>query len=363
MSRIKTEDYSRYVFASIFLAVIIITLLIVRPFLTAIVGGLILAYVFFPIYSRLKKKTKMENLSSLITCIIVILVLSLPFVVVLNAISKEALTTYYLSKQKIKKGDIFQIDCKEDNLGLICTTDRYLNDLMSNEKFQFYLDNAIQKAVNSVISSTSSFIGSLPKMLLNFFILFFIMFYLFKEGKKLVKRTSSLIPLKKKHSDYIIKHIKDVIHATIYGTIVIAIIQGTLGAFAFFVFQSTNSPLLWGIIMIFAAFIPFIGSALIWFPIALVQILSGYLSGDVSAVGKGIGLMLFGLLIISTIDNILKPRIIGGRSQVHPVLILLGVFGGLALFGFIGLILGPLMLALFSAFINLYEEMASETSS
>jgi len=147
--------------------------------------------------------------------------------------------------------------------------------------------------------------------------------------------------------------------AVFYGNIFVAIIQGILGGVGFFVL-GVESPVLWGFVMILFALIPYFGTAIIWLPAALNLLFKGYLENDASYTARGIILIVYGILVISSIDNILKPRLIGSKAQVHPVLVLLGVLGGLSLFGFIGLILGPVMLALLMTFVDIYEEEKAE---
>jgi predicted PurR-regulated permease PerM len=144
-----------------------------------------------------------------------------------------------------------------------------------------------------------------------------------------------------------------------YGNITIAIMQGILGAIGFMIF-GVPSPILWGFVMVLFALIPYFGTAVVWLPAALNLIFSGYLQNNSSLTTRGIFLIVYGVLVISSIDNILKPKLIGAKANVHPILVLIGVLGGLSLFGFVGLFLGPMMLALLMTFIDIYEEEKDE---
>ncbi len=145
------------------------------------------------------------------------------------------------------------------------------------------------------------------------------------------------------------------LHLLIYGYVVVALIQGLLGAFGFFIF-GIHSPIFWGIVMTITALIPFIGTAIVWLPFALIKLFNGILANNTNEIIGGILFILYGTIIISGIDNVLRPKIIGDKAKVHPILILVGVLGGLSLFGFIGVVIGPLILALFVAFLTAYEE-------
>ncbi len=187
------------------------------------------------------------------------------------------------------------------------------------------------------------------------FVVLFVMFFLFRDGKILVNKIERIMPLKSKHRKHVFKKLNDMTYAVVYGSIIIAIIQGTLGGIGFLIF-GLPSPLLFGVVMIFASLIPYIGSSIIWFPAALILIFNGYINLETTPIIKGILLILYGIFIVGTIDNVLKPKIIGDKGGLHPVLVLLGVVGGLSFLGFIGIIVGPIILAMLVTFIKIYEE-------
>jgi predicted PurR-regulated permease PerM len=128
-----------------------------------------------------------------------------------------------------------------------------------------------------------------------------------------------------------------------------------LAGIGYFIFGIT-SPILLTMLTIIASFIPFLGAALVWLPVSIAMLINGIITGSNSLMLRAGGLMLYGALVVSTIDNFLRPKIIGKRARVHPLVILLGVFGGLALFGFVGIIIGPFLLTLFIASLKIYEQ-------
>ena len=133
----------------------------------------------------------------------------------------------------------------------------------------------------------------------------------------------------------------------------VAIIQGLLGALGFFIF-GVPLPLLWGVIMAFLALIPALGTGLVWFPASLILFLNGFFQGSDSLMIKGLLLLLYSITIVGTIDNILKPKLVGSKAKIHPLIIFVGIFGGLIFFGVWGVILGPLFLSMTSVFIELF---------
>lgn len=350
----KAYPYSKYIFFLVIVIVAWLVFLIVRPFIRAVLAGIIISYIFYPVYKQINKWVKRDTLSAFTTSILVILVITIPLVLFLNAISKEAYVSYILVKQKVVQGDLFGVDCavKENPL---CSVSDFFKDIMSNPQNRFYIEDTIQRTTSYIIDNASTFLFSLPVLLLNLFIIIFLMFYLFKDGNHIFNKIKSLIPFKHTYQEIIFKQFSDVLYAVVYGQLLIALIQGILGGIGFFIL-GIPSPLLWGIAMAFFALIPFVGPPIIWIPVALLQILSGLSQSDNSIITKGILLALYGFFIIGTIDNFLRPKIIGDRAKIHPILVLLGVVGGLKLFGLIGLIVGPVILAIFMTLIRIYEE-------
>lgn len=347
------EIYSKGFFALVFLVLIFVSFLIIKPFITPLLAGIILSYMFYPIYSRINNKTHRKNLSSLVTSLLVVLIITFPLAFTLNTISKEVYTTYLLSRQKIVSGNLLP-ECKPVEKS-ICKATNYITVKINEPKTRYYIEATIRDITNKITNKLSNIIFSVPMFIIDLFIMLFVMFFLFRDGAIFLDKVGRILPLKSEYRDYVFKRLNDMTYAVIYGSIIIAAVQGALGGIGFFIF-GLSSPLLWGIVMMFASLIPYIGSSIVWFPSALTLILNGYINTDTSVMVKGVLLMLYGIFIVSTIDNLLKPKIIGDKSGLHPVLVLLGVVGGLKLIGFVGVIAGPIILGLLVTFVNIYEE-------
>ena len=161
--------------------------------------------------------------------------------------------------------------------------------------------------------------------------------------------------MKIKHKRKVLKRLDDVMFAVVYGNLTVAVIQGFVALIGYFIFGVKN-PILWGVLTVIGALIPFFGTATIWVPLSFFIFISGVLQNEIGLIWKSIGLFLYGTLLIATVDNFIKPYIIGDKANVHPLVILLGVFGGLALVGPIGLVVGPIILALFLTSLTIYLE-------
>ena len=275
LKKMDSEIYRKIFFTLIFLVLILVSFLIIKPFLTAVLTGIIFSYIFHPLYSRIYKKIRNKNISSLITSILVILIITLPLFFVLNTLSKEAYTTYLLSKQKLASGQ-FLTECTPADK-TVCKISNFVSDKINDPQTKYYFDTTIKGITTKITGSISNILFSVPIFILDMFIVLFVMFFLFRDGEIFIDKVERIMPLKSKYRKYVFKKLNNMTYAVIYGSIIIAIIQGTLGGLGFFVF-GLPSPLLWGIVMMFASLIPYVGSSIIWFPASLILIFSGYLN-------------------------------------------------------------------------------------
>jgi predicted PurR-regulated permease PerM len=209
------------------------------------------------------------------------------------------------------------------------------------------VDTGIDQLRTSILGVAPNILGSIGETLIGLFIMFFVMYYGFREGEGFLTRIKELLPLDPELKESLFFELKTVTQAVLYGQVMTAVIQGGLGGLGLLVF-GVSGWLFWGAVMMIMAFIPVLGTPLIWVPAAAGLILNG-------ETGRGVGLLIYGGTIVMNIDNFIRPRLVSGRTQVHPVLILIGVLGGLKIFGFIGMLAGPLVLALLVAFTKFYE--------
>ncbi len=340
------------------MAILFLAFYITRPFLPSLLTGAIIAYLSYPLYGKISKYIKNKNFSSFIVALLVVLLITLPFVIVLGLISKEAYNTYVTLSQQNLGTNFMKIVCKDENW-LSCKFVNLFVGFLPENNIDYYLQVTIEKITGFIINNVSKFLASIPSILLNFFVMIFVVYYLLKDGETVVKRIKNILPLKESHKQHVLERFHDITYAVFYGNISIAVLQGILGGIGFLIL-GVSSPILWGFVMMLFALIPYFGTAVIWLPAALNFIFVGYLQNENSLIIRGVILIIYGIFVISSIDNILKPKVIGIKADVHPILVLLGVLGGLSLFGFIGLILGPVMLALLMTFVEIYEEEKAE---
>lgn len=331
---------------------------IAKPFLPALFTGAIVAYLAYPLYQKVSSRIKNKDIASFIVAALIILLLTLPFISIIGIVSKEAYSTY-TSLSEHRLGTNFMGVACADGDAWACKAIKSAVGFLPKDDLDYYLQITIEKITGFIIRNVSGFLASVPSFLLNFFVMMFVVYYLLKDGDIIAKRIRRILPLKESHKQHVFDRFHHITYAMFYGNISIAVVQGILGAIGFMIF-GVPSPILWGFVMVPFALVPYFGTAIIWLPAALNLVFSGYLQSDNSLVSKGIFLIIYGLVVISSIDNILKPKIIGSKANVHPILVLIGVLGGLNLFGFVGIFLGPMMLALLMTFVDIYEEEKAE---
>ena len=203
---------------------------------------------------------------------------------------------------------------------------------------------AIGKILGSVINKTSK--GTL-QFFTTLFITFFTMFYFFRDGDRLVERLKYLSPLNDRYEKVLFDQFFSISRATIKGTLLIGLVQGTLGGLTLWIFDF-SSPILWGVVMTLLSVIPMVGSWLVMYPAAIFSLITGNIF-------TGIAIFLISILIISSVDNVLRPWLVGRDSGMHDLMIFFSTLGGISLFGVMGFILGPIIAALFLAILDLYS--------
>lgn len=331
---------------------------IAKPFLPVLITGAIIAYLIYPFYIRSLRYIKNRHVACFAIAFSVVIIVTVPIIVVLGLVSKEAVATYSTLSQHNLGTNFAKIMCKNPEFAM-CRTLNFIVWFLPEGNLDYYMQVSIEKITGFIIRNISDFLFSIPSMLLNLFVLAFVIYYLLKDGEAVSKRIKNILPLKESHKKNVFQKFHDSTYAVFYGNMAVAVVQGLLGAVGFFAL-GIPSPILWGSVMAIFALIPYFGTAIIWLPAALNLIFEGYLRDSSSLIFRGIILIAYGVIVISLADNFLKPKIISKKADIHPILVLVGVLGGLKLFGFLGLILGPVMLALLMTFVEIYEEEKAE---
>jgi predicted PurR-regulated permease PerM len=281
-------------------------------------------------------------LASAITLVIIIMVIVLPLAGLLGVVTAQAIkvgqsVTPWVQKQLASPDAVTQ----------------WLSELPFYDDIAPYRDTIIQKAGELVATLTRILVNGVQAATMGtvhfifmLFVLLYAMFFFLVDGHKLLEKMLYYIPLEDEDEKRMLNRFTSVSRATLKGTAVIGVLQGGLSGIAFAV-VGIPSAVFWGTVMAVLSIIPGIGTALVWGPAAIVLAAQGHWGG-------AIGLAVFCGLVVGSIDNFLRPKLVGKDTEMHDLLILFSTLGGIALFGFIGVILGPIIAALFVTVWEIY---------
>jgi predicted PurR-regulated permease PerM len=331
---------------------------ILLPFLQPILWAVFLALVLFPAHRKLQRLLRRGGfLPAMVMTVLVTLVIVLPFSVLMVSLGQEAGDAYHAFEEMIQTGRLKATLEQAKELPvlkqILSRLDQTFN-LSSLEPIDFILKNLRQISA-VLLSQSSKILKGVSGFLIAFFFTLLSLYYLFKDGERLFDGLKGILPIPPRERDLLIGRFRDMVNATVFGGLLIALIQGLLGGMAFWVL-GIASPLLWGTAMALFSFIPLGGTALIWIPAALILIILG-------AVAKGIILLAIGVFIISSVDNLLRPLVVGVKTHIHPLLLFFTVIGGIQVFGMIGVITGPLIASLCLTLIEIYLQGGQPANS
>ncbi len=319
---------------------------ILYPFLSPIAWAIVLSIVFYPVYDFTCKHIKWHSVAALITLILILLIIIGPFSYIALIIVKEIrhFSEYLEAGRPDIIHQILQHPTIKSVIDMITTwfgiteaeIDKEIIETVS--KFGKEVAGRITRGISDIVSVT-----------LNFIFMAFSIFFILRDGTIFFKKARDYMPFSEEQKDRLASQMRDIIVSTIFGGVIVAIAQGIIGGFAYYVL-GVPSPALWGFATSIASFIPLIGTVTVWMPAAIYLFIQGEML-------NGIALLFIGVFGISLIDNILKPIIIGSRTKMPILIIFFSVLGGIKLFGLIGLIMGPLVLAIFVSVVEIFRNI------
>jgi predicted PurR-regulated permease PerM len=333
-----------YIFLGILFLVTVIFCLILQPFIYPIFWAAVIAALFNPVYKRLNSFFKHPNLSSSLSILLVVIIILLPITILGLLLFRESFNLYErlsTNQQQIRENILHLAETIKHNS---VTARLQIDESFLTDK----IGEVTQDISVFMFKEIKDFTQNSLTFLVMFVIMLYALFFFIRDGEKLLKKIMHLSPIGKKYEVMLYEKFTETASATIKGTIFVGGLQGTIGGIML-ALVGIKSALICGIFMIFFSIIPGIGSAIIWFPAALFLIFTGH-------VWAGIFVILFGTFFIGTIDNLLRPILVGKDAEMHPLLILLSTLGGIGLFGVSGFLMGPIIAALFVSFWKIYEE-------
>ena len=334
------------IFLLCFLALL---LSILWTYVSAIVLALLITSVLFPVYLLVKRLFRgRENSASLFMTLMILLVLVIPVGWFVGTLSNEAFDFYNRTRSAVSLQQIQQALAgdsiwaqrfrKMGNMAGVEFTPDTVEELAGS------VGKAVGLFLYKQISSTASNILS---FLVHFFLMMMVTYYLFRDGIRLKEYLTQLLPVPRDQLEKIVKKFHEMGRALIVGNGLCGIVQGVLGGFGFFIF-GLHSPLLWGTIIGFMAFLPVIGASVVFIPAAIILLVQGN-------IGTGVGYLIYNMVYSSTIEYVMKPRLIGKGMQMNSLLVFIGIIGGIKLFGIMGIIYGPLIITISLTLAEIYR--------
>jgi predicted PurR-regulated permease PerM len=338
----------------LFALALVLLFFLIRPMITILLSSVILAYISFPIHKKIMKKIPNESVSIILSLFIIVIIVLIPFTLLTLGISQQGFYFYNSLSNNVGKGALFGYSCNSTD-SKVCLLLNQAEKFSLEQLSKFGFDKQIEKFLPILEEKITYFILSIPLIMAGILITLVITFFILKDWENMLKKITDSLPMRNKTIKKLIGQFENITHTVIFAQLFVASTQGIVAIIGFYIFGAPF-PLILGISLAFCALIPFIGTGIIWFPASLYLILSGYFSQDYSVLVKGIGLLAYSILIISTIDDILLAKIVQVKAKVSPITTIVGVIGGVGLFGVVGIFIGPILLPLLLTYFETFKE-------
>jgi predicted PurR-regulated permease PerM len=347
-------------FVLIFIFLFYLFYQVLNPFLISLLWAGILALILYPVYERLKRLLKNKaGISSLIMTFLTVCIIVIPLILITASLSIEIVDIYKSAQSSgefEKLGQIAQkftrLDTLKDFIPSGILEKVVTNFGLGQLDLQEILIKGVGTMSNYLLGKFQNIARNLTSFIFNCVIMVFALFFFFRDGKGMCEELITLIPMKEGEKTKISTIFSDTIDAVIMGSLAIAVVQGLLVGLIFWIL-GISYPVIAGAVSFVLSILPLIGAVVVWAPVGIYLLFTG-------SIVKGIILLLFGALVISTVDNVLRPLIIGGRVKLPTLFLLLSIIGGIQYFGFSGIVLGPVLLAVFLSFIEIYKQAYKE---
>lgn len=332
----ETKFIEKYFFIGLLVLAIVLVCTILFPFMTIIIMGVAISVVVYPIYNMIAKllNKKFNWIASISTIILFLAILGIPFLILESVAYKQFFNLY----------NSFDIS---NGSPILSTFNEMINQYLPSG-FAFDLQAEAVKLISSIFANIKNLFTATLGTIFIFILMILTMFYTLKDGSRWRELFIKLSPLETDHNEKILRTLSGTINGIIKGYLLIALAQGTLMGIGLAIFGVPH-PILWGVAAAIMSLVPTIGTALVAIPTIAYLLFTGM---HVDA----IGLTIWSVAIVGMVDNFLNPLIVGKQTNLHPILVLFSVLGGIALMGPMGILIGPLSVSLLRALFLIYRE-------
>lgn len=335
---IDSETTKKFLIIALISVLLVLSFFIIRPVLTSTLAGLLLAYIFYPIFKKLYKWTKMKNLSAFLICFSILLIIFLLLWFFTPLIAKQVFD-FYTSIQKLNIAESLQK-----------TFPKIFTPELTSQ-FATSLNSFVTRATSYLLNSFVDYLTNFVSISLQFLLVLFVFFFTMRDGEKFVQSLREVSPLDEKHEKKFVNQFKAMTDSFIYGQLIVGTAQGIATGIGFFVFGVPHALIL-TVLAIIIGVLQIIGPTIMWVPMGFYYLFMGNTF-------TGLGLLIYGFGFLFWIDSLLKPIIISKMTSIHPAIVFVGMIGGLFVFGIMGLILGPLVFSYLLIILDIYKERKS----
>lgn len=330
------SDYAKKTTAVVILGILfVLSFILLRPIIYSILGGIFLAFLMYPLYKKSLKIFPNKNLSAALICALLIIIIGVVMWLITPILIVQSIEIYQASQK----------------LDFVTPLKTIFPSMFSSEALASEMGSVIYtfvtKITNSIMNMFSNLVMNFPVILLQLLVVFFTFFFVLRDGDKILPYLESILPFPKEVEKKLFKSTKDITFSVVYGQVVLGIIQGILVGLGFFIF-GVNNALFLMIVACLAGIFPIIGTSIVWIPVLIYQLTTG----DIFSAS---GVLLFGIISM-IIENAVKPVFVSRKTNVHSGVILLGMVGGLFVFGILGVIIGPLILSYLLILLEIYRD-------
>jgi predicted PurR-regulated permease PerM len=310
---------------------------LIQPFFMAVFWAVVFSITFRRMFRIIRWKWRgRSNLAAFATLSIILLAVVIPTILILLSLVDQGEQVY----RRVESGEwnaMAAVDYIDERMPLI--KEQLAKVGLTPERIRADLTSFGGKVANALANQALSYTQDAVTLTAQFFLMLYILYFFLRDGHLIVREIVNVVPLGNRQEYAIVHRFSNVVRATLRGTVIVAIVQGGLGGLMFAVL-GIEGALFWGVVMTLLSLLPIGGSAIVWGPTALVLLAQG-------AYGRGIAMILIGSILIGTVDNFLRPMLVGRDTKLPDYLILLATLGGIAWFGLSGFVLGPVIAALF----------------
>ncbi len=335
MVKIDEIYFERVMTAIILVALIVLAFLVLKPILLSIIFGLLLAFIFIPIYDWINKRIKSGNFSAFIMVILLLFIIFIPIWFLIPMLIEQSFKIFQ---------SVLQIDFVTP---LKHVFPRFFVSEQFSNQISSVLSSFIIKTSNSVTNSFTNFLLDLPTVIMQVVVVLFTFFFVLRDREHVANYVKSLLPFPKEIEKKLFDYSSAITKSVLYGTVIVGIIQGAIAGIGFFIFGVPNALFL-TLLAIIGGVLPIVGTGIVWVPVVIFMLIAG---NNLAAWG----VLFFGLLS-TFIEHLLRPLFISKRTKMHSAIVLISMVGGAFYFGILGFIIGPLVVSYLLIILEIYRK-------